>query len=66
MMTPTILADFTLTKPVAIGIGVAVLVLLFLAFKAAKFVMKLVLVLAVLGTIALAIWWFYFGHPSPF
>lgn len=65
-MTPTTLAEFTLTKPWIAGIGLAALVILYFTFKAAKFAMKLLLVLVMLGAIALAIWWFYSGHRSPF
>ena len=64
-MNSTILAEFTLTTPWIAGIGVAVLVLLYLAFKTAKFVMKLVLWIVVIAAIAFAAWWFYTGHRSP-
>lgn len=63
-MNPTVLAEFTLTKPWIAGIGVAVLVLLYLAFKTAKFVMKLVLWLVVIAAVALAAWWFVAGQRS--
>jgi hypothetical protein len=61
-----ILATFTTTKPVAIGIGVAALVGLYLAFKVGKFVIKMLLLLAALGAIGLAVWWFYTAHRGTF
>ena len=64
-MNPIFLAELTLTKPWIAGIGVAALVLLYLAFKTAKFVMKLVLWIVVIAAIAFAAWWFYTGHRSP-
>lgn len=51
-----------MTKPVAVGIGIATLVLLYLGFKAAKFLMKMLLVLAALVAIGLAVWWYYAAH----
>lgn len=45
--------------PPAVGIGIAVLVALYLAFKAGKFLFKLLLVLAALG---LAAWWYFATH----
>lgn len=65
-MNPIMLAEFTLTKPWIAGIGLAALVVLYFMFKAAKFVMKMLLIFVVLGAIALAVWWFYSGHRSPF
>lgn len=65
MTTPSILlAAFTMTKPVAIGIGVGALVLLYLAFKVAKFVIKLLLAIAALVALGLAAWWYYAAHQG--
>lgn len=61
-MNLAILETFTVTKPVAVGMGVAVLVALYLAFKAAKFLMKMLLVLAALAALVLAAWWYYTAH----
>jgi hypothetical protein len=61
-MNPVILAAITVNKPVAVGIGIAALVVLYLAFKAAKFVIKMLLVLAALLAIGLAAWWYYTAH----
>lgn len=63
-MNPFFLAEFTLTNPWIAGIAVGVLVLLYLAFKTAKFVMKLVLWLVVIAAIAFVAWWFYSGQRS--
>ena len=41
-----------------IGIGVGALVLLYLAFKAAKFLIKAVLVIIALVAVGLVVWWF--------
>ena len=62
-MNPIILAAITVTKPVAIGIGIAALVLLYLAFKVGKFIIKMLLLLAMLG---LAAWWYYAAHHGSF
>jgi hypothetical protein len=62
-MNPIILAALTVTKPVAVGIGIAALVVLFLAFKFGKFILKMLLLLAVLG---LAAWWYYAAHHGSF
>lgn len=51
-----------MTQPVAIDTGLAALVVLFLAFKAGKFVMKLLLLLAALAAIGLAAWWDFAAH----
>ena len=59
---PVLLATITVTKPAAVGLGLAALVVLYLAFKAAKFVIKMLLVLAALAALGLAAWWFYAAH----
>ena len=61
-MSTAFFAATTVTTPVAIGIGVAALVLLYLAFKAVKFIVKMLLILAALGAIGLAAWWFFSVH----
>lgn len=53
-----------MTKPAAIGIGVAALVVLYLAFKAVKFIVKMLLVLAALAAIGLAVWWYFAAHQA--
>ena len=65
-MSPIFLAAPTVTKPVAVGLGVAALVLLWLGFKAAKFLMKVLLVLAALVAMGLAVWWYYAAHHGGF
>jgi len=65
-MIPTLLAAFTVTIPVAVGIGMAALVLLYLGFKVAKFVFKLLLVLAALLALGLAAWGYYVAHHGSF
>jgi hypothetical protein len=62
-MNPIILASLTVTKPVAVGIGIAALVVLYLAFKVGGFIIKMLLLLAVLG---LAAWWYYAAHHGSF
>ena len=52
----------TLDKPVAIGIGIAALVALYVAFKVSKFIMKIVLLLAVSVGISLVVWWYFTKH----
>ena len=61
-MIPVLFATVTVTKPAAVGLGLAALVVLYLAFKAAKFVIKMLLVLAALAALGLAAWWFYAAH----
>ena len=65
-MNPALFATLTVTKPVAVGIGVAALVVLYLGFKAAKFILKMVLVLAALLALVLAAWFFYAAHHGSF
>ena len=65
-MHPTILAALTITKPMAIGIGLSALVVLYLGFKATKFVLKLMLMLAALTALGLAAWWYYNSHHNSF
>jgi hypothetical protein len=64
-MNPALLATLTVTKPVAVGIGVAALVVLYLGFKAAKFILKMVLVLAALLALGLA-WCYYAAQHGSF
>jgi hypothetical protein len=45
-----------------VGLAVAALVSLWLAFKIAHFVIKLVCGLFVLAAIAAAVWWFFLRH----
>jgi len=61
-MNLNLIAAFTVTKPVAVGIGVAAIVVLWLGFKAAKFVIKALLMLAALVALGLATWWYYAAH----
>jgi hypothetical protein len=63
-MNPVLLAAFTMTKPVAISLGVAAMVGLYLAFKVAKFILKMLLVLAALLAMGLAAWWFFAAHQG--
>lgn len=63
-MNSDLLATFTVTKPVAIGLGVAALVVLYLGFKAVKFMMKLLLLLTALVAIGLAAWWYFAAHHA--
>jgi hypothetical protein len=65
-MMPIFSTTFTVGKPVAIGIGIAALIGLYLAVKVAKFVLKLVLVLAALLALGLAVWWYYAAHQGTF
>ncbi len=60
------LATYPVTEPLAIGIGVVALILLYLGFKAAKFVMKMLLILVALVIIGLAVCWYYaVRHGGP-
>jgi len=61
-MNPIIIAELTVTKPVAVGIGVAALVVLYLAFKVGKFILKTLLLLAALTALGLAARWYYIAH----
>ena len=61
---PVSFATLVVTKPVTVGIGIAALALIFLAFKAAKFVMKMLLLLAALAALGLAAWWYYAAHHA--
>jgi hypothetical protein len=65
-MNPIFLATLTVTKPGAVGIGIVVLVVLYLAFKVTKFVIKMLLLLAVLAALGLAAWWYYTAHHGSF
>ena len=64
-MNPIFLAVLTVTKPAAVGIGIVALVVLYLAFKVAKFVIK-ILLLAALAALCLAAWWYYAAHHGSF
>ncbi len=44
------------TEPVALGIGVAALLVVFVAFKVARFVMKMILMLAAVAALAVTVW----------
>ncbi len=61
-MSPAILANLAVTKPVAAGIAIAVVVGLYLVFKVGKFILKTLLWLLVLGAIGAAAWWFFAAH----
>ena len=61
-MNPALLATLTVTKPVAVGIGVTGLVVLYLGFKVAKFIFKMLLVLAALAALGLAAWFYFAAH----
>ncbi|MSU59031.1 MAG: hypothetical protein EXS35_12840 [Pedosphaera sp.] len=61
-----LLAALAVSKPVAVGIGLAALIGIWLAFKVAKFVIKMLLVLAALTAIGLAVWWYYTAHHGSF
>lgn len=65
-MTEPFLAFVTVTKPAAVGLGVAALVVLYLGFKAAKFILKMLLVLAALLALGLAVWLYYAAHHGLF
>ena len=65
-MNPALLAALTVTKPVAVGIGIGALIVLYLGFKAAKFILKMLLVLAALLALGLAAWWYYAAHHGSF
>ena len=62
VFNPIFLETLPVTKPTAIGIGIVALVMLYLAFKAGKFVIKMLLVLAALIAIGLAAWAYYNAH----
>ena len=64
-MNPIFLAALTVTKPAAVGIVIVALVVLYLAFKVAKFVIK-ILLLAALAALGLAAWWYYAAHHGSF
>jgi hypothetical protein len=61
-MNPIHLAEIAMTKPVVAGIAIAAFLGIYLAFKVAKFVMKLLLVVAVLALIGLAVWFYFSAH----
>ncbi len=61
-MSPAILANLAVTKPVAVGIAIAAVVGLYLVFKVGKFILKTLLWLLVLGAIGAAAWWFFAAH----
>ncbi|HEU6448828.1 MAG TPA: hypothetical protein VFV23_10375 [Verrucomicrobiae bacterium] len=63
-MNAEFFTTIAVTKPVAAGIGVAALVLLYLAFKAVRFFIKIILLLAALAAIGLALWWFLAAHNA--
>lgn len=55
-MSAILFAAAPVTKPIAIGIGVAVIVAIYVAFKVGKFLIKSLLLLAVLAVIGLILW----------
>jgi hypothetical protein len=65
-MNPIFLAALTVIKPAAVGIGIVALVVLYLAFKVAKFVIKILLLLAALAALGLAAWWYYAAYHGSF
>jgi len=65
-LSPFFMAALPVTKPAAIGIGIGALVVLYLAFKAGKFIIKMLLLLAALAVLGLAAWWFYAAHHGSF
>jgi len=65
-MAELVLAAATLTKPAAVGLGLAALVVLYLGFQAAKFIIKMLLVLAALLALGLAVWLYYAAHHGLF
>ena len=61
-MNPALLAIFTQTDAIAVGVGAVLLLGLYLAFRVAKFILHKLIVLAVLLALGLAAWWFYTAH----
>jgi hypothetical protein len=57
-----LLAQAQLSKPLLAGLAVGALVVLFLAFKVTKFVMKMVLLMAAVATLAAAAWFYFVTH----
>lgn len=48
--------------PVIIGLTTAVLLVLYVAFKVGKLILKAILLVAALGLVAAAVWWFGLAH----
>ena len=65
-MKTVLLATFTQTDAVIIGIGVAMLIGLYLAFRVVEFVLHKLLILAALLALGLAAWWYYATHHVSF
>ena len=61
-MKTALLATFTQTDAIAIGIGVVVLIGCYLAFRIAEFIIHKLLILAVLVALGLAAWWYIGTH----
>ena len=61
-MKTALLATFTQTDAIAIGIGVVVLIGCYLAFRIAEFIINKLLILAVLVALGLAAWWYIGTH----
>ena len=65
-MKTALLATFTTTDAIAIGIGVVVLIGCYIAFRIAEFIIHKLLILAVLLALGLAAWWYYASHHGSF
>jgi hypothetical protein len=65
-MNELFLSSAIVTKPAAVGLGLAALVVLYLGFKAAKFILKTLLVLTALLALGLAVWLYYAAHHGLF
>lgn len=61
-MKTALLATFTMTDAVVIGIGFAVLLGLYVAFRIAVFIIHKLLILAALLALGLAVWWYFATH----
>ena len=61
-MKTAMLATYTQTDAIAIGIGVVVLIGCYLAFRVAEFIIHKLLILAVLLALGLAAWWYVATH----
>ena len=61
-MNPQLFRPLAVTKPAAIGIGVAALVVRYVAFKATKFALKLVMMLIALVALGLGAWFYWTAH----
>lgn len=67
VLAPTLfLASMVQNKPVAMGIAVAALVVLYLAFKVAKFAIKMLLLIVAVTAIGFAVRWFFAAQNGAF